>query len=118
MSSYLSFVKARYAAALMSTALIGTDGEAHQLVRALSTETFTPRISESLASVERAALVSILALSRAMSGRGISSASSEWIRAKKAVDHWVSAASNEVGLGRGREIVVSGSTLDRGLPRR
>ncbi|QUS42009.1 hypothetical protein RPMA_26665 [Tardiphaga alba] len=100
MSSHVSFLKARYAVALMNTALIGSDGEAHQLIRALSTETPTPRVSEGLASVERAALVSILALARAMGGRGISSASSEWIRAKKAVDHWVSAASNEIGLER------------------
>lgn len=92
MSDYVSFLKGRYARALLNTAAIGTDEEAQRLVRALATEIVTPLTSAAVADAERAALLAIVGLAHQMGTRGISYASAEWIRSRKLVEDWIKEA--------------------------
>ncbi len=92
MSDYVSFLKGRYARAVLNTAAIGTDEEAQRLVRALATETVTPRASAAVADAERSALGAIAGLAKQMGSRGISYASAELIRSRKLIEDWIEAA--------------------------
>lgn len=92
MSDYVSFLKARYARALLNTAAIGTDVEARRLVRALTTEVATPQTTTAVADREKSALLAISALDQQMGARGISFASAEWIKSRKLIDDWIDVA--------------------------
>jgi len=92
MSDYVSFLKGRYARAVLNTATIGTDEEAQRLVRALATETVTPRTSAAVADAERFAFGAIAGLAKQMGSRGTSYASGELIRSRKLIEDWINEA--------------------------
>jgi orotidine-5'-phosphate decarboxylase len=77
----------------MNTATLATDAEARHLVNGLTTEVATPGASPQIGMMEAAALAAIRALADHLHGRSIAFASSEWSKARQAIESWIRSAS-------------------------
>jgi hypothetical protein len=93
MSDEISLLKARYCRSVMATAAISPDAEARHLIGTLTTEAATVCVSPRVAQSEISALMAIRNLADQIHGRSLSSASSEWTRARTSVENWIGAAS-------------------------
>lgn len=89
-----SLLKARYCLAVLKTASISPDAaEARHLIESLGSEVQTNGTSAPVAEAEGNALSAIKALVTLQAERHIHAGSTEWIRARKAIENWVAAAS-------------------------
>ena len=84
-----SIVKARYCRSIMKVAAISTEQEARILLNGLATEQPTHGTSAAMAEAERAALAAIRDLAGYQYGRSVPHSSSEWMRAARAIQAWL-----------------------------
>ena len=87
-----SLIKARYGRSILKVAAISTDHEARILLNGLATEQPTPNTSAAMAEAERAALAALRELAGAQYGRSIPQSSSEWTRATRAIQLWLTVS--------------------------
>ncbi|WP_441229384.1 hypothetical protein AB7828_03365 [Tardiphaga sp. 215_C5_N2_1] len=85
-----SLVKARYCRSILKVAAISTDREARILLDGLATEQVTANTSALMAEAERTALAAIRDLAGYQHGRSVPQSSSEWMRAARAIQSWLS----------------------------
>jgi hypothetical protein len=83
-----SLIKARYCRSILK--VVSTDLEARGLLEGLATEQPTSDTSAPMAQAEEAALTSIKELARYQHGRNAPHNSTEWVRAARAVEFWLS----------------------------
>ncbi|MGM4929699.1 hypothetical protein [Tardiphaga sp. 619_E2_N8_5] len=84
-----SLIKARYYRSILKVAAISTEQEARSLLNGLATEQPTPNMSPAMAEAERAALSAIRELAGYHHGRTVPQSSSEWMRAARAIQLWL-----------------------------
>jgi hypothetical protein len=85
-----SLIKARYFRSILKVATISSDLEARQLLDGLTTEQPTADTSATMAEAERAALTTIRELAGHQHGRSTPQSSTEWLRAIRAIESWLS----------------------------
>jgi hypothetical protein len=73
----------------MNTSTISSDEDARHLLNALATEIPTMGLDPAVAQAEEDAISAIRFLVAQLKERSISFASTDWVRAKNAVENWI-----------------------------
>jgi hypothetical protein len=86
-----SLIKARYCRSILKVAAISTEQDTRLLLEGLTTEQPTANTSAPIAEAEQAALSAIRELAGYQHGRSPSGGSTEWMRAARAIQAWLTA---------------------------